>query len=178
MFKSKRCIFLGYGSHYKGYRCFDPFTRKIFITRHVVFNETSFPAKVEVTASLPIPVSATGISPIVPFIEIFPSSHVSPTVIPTLCTIPLVSTRSVDDNTIDPLLLPTALASPTTPDAPAHPSHASCSSLLVECLPNMHDTLLAQSNPASPTLIPISSLNSHLIVTRAKIRESQTKVLS
>jgi hypothetical protein len=82
MFKSKRCIFLGYGSHYKGYRCFDPFTRKIFITRHVVFNETSFPAKVEVTASSPILVSATGISPIVPFIENFPSSHVSPTVIP------------------------------------------------------------------------------------------------
>jgi len=79
-----------------------------------------------------------------------------------------VSTRSVDDNTIDPLLFPTALANPTTPDTPAHPSHASCSSLPVECLPNMHDTLPAQSNPASPTLIPISSLNSHLIVTRAK----------
>jgi len=175
MFKSKRCIFLGYGSHNTGYRCFDPFTRKIFITWPVVFNETSFLAKVEVTASSPIPISAIGIPPIVPFTEIFPSSHVSPTVIPALCTIPLVSNGSVNDNTIDPFLSPTALASLTTPHAPAHPCHASSASLPVECLPDMHDTLPAQSSPASPTLIPTSSLNSHLIATRAKIGSLKPK---
>jgi hypothetical protein len=168
MFRRKRCIFLGHGSHYKGYRCFDPFTSKIFITRHVVFDEMSFPTKVGVTASSPITVSATGI-PLF-FVEIFPSSHVSPTVIPALCTIPLVLAGLVDDNTIDPLLSPTALASPTAPDTPAHPSHASFTALPVECLPNMHNTLPAQSSLASPTLIPTSSLNSHPMVTGAKTR--------
>jgi len=76
----------------------------------------------------------------------------------------------VDDNTIDPLLSPTALASPTAPDTPAHPSHASFTALPVECLPNMHNTLPAQSSLASPTLIPTSSLNSHPMVTGAKTR--------
>jgi hypothetical protein len=80
MFRSKRCIFLGYGSHYNGYRCFDPFTSKIFTTQHVVCDEMSFPAKVGVNASSPIPVSPIGIPPLVPFTEISPLSHVSPMV--------------------------------------------------------------------------------------------------
>lgn len=59
MFRSKRCIFLGYGSSYKGYRCLDPLTNKVFITRHVVFDEKIFPAKVEAPSALSAPASST-----------------------------------------------------------------------------------------------------------------------
>jgi hypothetical protein len=89
--------------------------------------------------------------------------------------VPLVSDGSVDDNIIDPLLLSTALSSPAAPDAPAHLSHASFASLPVECIPNMPNRLPAQSSPASPTLIPTSSLNSHSMVTRAKTGSLQPK---
>jgi hypothetical protein len=44
-FRSKPCIFLGYGGTQKGYRCLDPQTRKIYLSRSVVFDETQFPAK-------------------------------------------------------------------------------------------------------------------------------------
>ena len=41
--KSKECVFLGYSLHHKGYRCLDHLTGRVYISRHVLFNETSFP---------------------------------------------------------------------------------------------------------------------------------------
>jgi hypothetical protein len=41
--RSTPCIFLGYSDHHKGYRCLDLHSNKIIISRHVVFDETSFP---------------------------------------------------------------------------------------------------------------------------------------
>jgi len=44
-FRSKKCIFLGYSSNHKGYRCMDPTNSRIYLSRNVVFDETCFPAK-------------------------------------------------------------------------------------------------------------------------------------
>ena len=33
------CVFLGYGEGKKWYRCFDPITQKLYVSRHVVFLE-------------------------------------------------------------------------------------------------------------------------------------------
>ncbi|KAI0494791.1 hypothetical protein KFK09_024934 [Dendrobium nobile] len=41
--KSQKCIFLGYSDQYKGYRCLNPVTNKIMVSRHVHFIENSFP---------------------------------------------------------------------------------------------------------------------------------------
>jgi hypothetical protein len=42
--KTTPCIFLGYPPTTKGYLCQDPITKKLYISRHVLFNETEFPA--------------------------------------------------------------------------------------------------------------------------------------
>jgi histone deacetylase 1/2 len=41
--RSTICVFLGYPSSHKGYRCFDLSSCRIIISRHVVFDELSFP---------------------------------------------------------------------------------------------------------------------------------------
>jgi histone deacetylase 1/2 len=41
-FRSHQCIFLGYSNTHKGYKCLSP-TGNFFISKDVLFNETSFP---------------------------------------------------------------------------------------------------------------------------------------
>ncbi|KAD4585188.1 hypothetical protein E3N88_22789 [Mikania micrantha] len=42
-FRSFPCIFLGYSTSHHGYRCLDFKTNRLYIARHVRFNENSFP---------------------------------------------------------------------------------------------------------------------------------------
>jgi hypothetical protein len=41
--RSTRCVFLGYSSDHKGYRCLDLTSHRVLISRHVVFDKLNFP---------------------------------------------------------------------------------------------------------------------------------------
>jgi hypothetical protein len=45
-FRSKRCVFLGYNNLHKGFKCLDPSSGRVYISRDVVFDETIFPFSV------------------------------------------------------------------------------------------------------------------------------------
>jgi len=41
--RSSLCVFIGYSPDHKGYRCLDLTTNRVIISRHIVFDETTFP---------------------------------------------------------------------------------------------------------------------------------------
>lgn len=41
--RSLQCVFVGYNADYKGYRCLYPPTGRVYISRHVIFDEKLFP---------------------------------------------------------------------------------------------------------------------------------------
>jgi hypothetical protein len=42
-FRSKECVFLGYSSMHKGYKCLDPESGRVYISQGVIFDENIFP---------------------------------------------------------------------------------------------------------------------------------------
>ncbi|KAG9441691.1 hypothetical protein H6P81_017545 [Aristolochia fimbriata] len=62
--RSTTCVFLGYHSNYKGYRCFDVSKNRVYVSHNLVFDETVFPY------SQPAPLPTPKISP--------PSFHTPP----------------------------------------------------------------------------------------------------
>ena len=42
-FRSLRCVFIGYSNLHKGFKCLDPKTGRIYVSRDVVFDETVYP---------------------------------------------------------------------------------------------------------------------------------------
>jgi hypothetical protein len=62
-YRSKPCIFLGY--NHAGYKCLDLVTNRVYLSRHVVFNEDSFPAKDQVASLFPFKVSAQSDAPFI-----------------------------------------------------------------------------------------------------------------
>jgi hypothetical protein len=77
-FRSKPCIFLGYC--HAGYKCLDPITNKVYLSRHVFFDELNFPAKDEVPPQLPSQFDASSDLPFILPVSTSSSDihHVSP----------------------------------------------------------------------------------------------------
>jgi hypothetical protein len=58
----KKCVFLGYSSEHKGYKCFHVPTNHLFISQDVVFDETVFPfAALPSPASEPTPMHSSSV---------------------------------------------------------------------------------------------------------------------
>ncbi|KAL5537784.1 hypothetical protein UlMin_045380 [Ulmus minor] len=44
-FRSVKCLFVGYSPQHKGYMCLDYTSGRVYVTRHVIFDENNFPLK-------------------------------------------------------------------------------------------------------------------------------------
>jgi histone deacetylase 1/2 len=65
-YRSVQCIFLGYTLRNKGYLCLDYLTGRVYVTPHVVFDETQFPFTTKSPPSQPDDTPSTILPPAIP----------------------------------------------------------------------------------------------------------------
>lgn len=144
--KSLHCVFIGYSEKHKGYRCLHPPTGRVYVSRHVLFEESVFPYATEYNkflTSLDTPLLSAwqlGFAPARQPIEETTEHHEEEDVPPKRHT-PVVAAPPVNDNIF------------TDDDFPPLPSPT-------------------PSHPASPAVPPVAAAQPvaqpHSMVTRAK----------
>ena len=92
-YRSLECAFLHYNSHHKGYLCLDIHSSRVYISRHLIFNEDSFPFK-NLSSSLSYFISSSSSLSIHLFIHLPLISPSPPTSSSSTCS-PLVAPTSL-----------------------------------------------------------------------------------
>lgn len=104
-FRSTQCVFLGYSSLHKGYKCLEVKTGRVYISRDVVFDETVFPftkLHPNVGARLRAEVSLLPESLLRPSIRGDDHTFDSPVISNTNVPLELASARNLEPNAIFP----------------------------------------------------------------------------
>lgn len=136
--RSHPCIFLGYCAGVKGYRCLNPITKRVYISRHVRFLENDFPYQTLVSHS------SHNTSSI-------PSSFSSPSfVIPSSLTLPLSPVPIVSSSTL------------------VHVSPSPIQYHNVPLSNNTSQPSSSTVPPSSSSILPSPVISTHSMVTRSK----------
>ncbi|CAL8993855.1 unnamed protein product [Prunus brigantina] len=154
--KSRLCVFISYSLHHSGYRCLDPGSGRVFISRHVVFHEDHFPFLTMPTSSSSGPSSSLSPFPQIPLC--FPAACGSAS-FPSSSSSSDSSSSSHGPSPLAPTSHPPALSSPPIPPI-SHPPAPSCA--------NMHPMVtrskagISKPKALLATKHPVSSVVNHL----------------
>ncbi|KAD3068636.1 hypothetical protein E3N88_36516 [Mikania micrantha] len=164
--RSLPCIFIGYCSQYKGYKCLEPNTGRIFVTRNARFDETYLPTP------LCLLLSTTHHPPPLPIQLLAAVTHFSR--LPPLYPHPFLQTHP-----------PTSTTQPSPPTIPVTTQTETSPTVLIPIEPTIPSTLpqtepsniiptqtVASTVPQVPSLSPTAptttATSSHPMITRAK----------
>lgn len=170
-FHTTKCLFIGYSTDHKGYKCLSP-QGVIYIARHVVFNESEFPFSVDLLFSKQS--SSSG------------SEYKHPMFKISSVPVPLTDPLGSSDNSVQPLHVNTAPASSSSSSS-SSPSSSSSHLPPYSSFPDSNHNMsynLSHSS-ASTSFIPIPQpsvpnpvpLSTHPMVTRAKVGIFKPKFL-
>ncbi|KAB2633275.1 hypothetical protein D8674_029522 [Pyrus ussuriensis x Pyrus communis] len=121
--RSLECVFIGYNPSHKGYRCLHPSTGRVYISRHVIFQEDYFPfTNLQVTHESPTVL--LDIQPIAPPQPLLPSPHIPLSSPPPQVTSPPSDLPSSPPNSRAPATA--SIAAPQTSPTTPLPPQASC----------------------------------------------------
>ncbi|KAI5315074.1 hypothetical protein L3X38_044250 [Prunus dulcis] len=133
--KTTKCVFIGYTTKYKGYLCYHVPTKRVFVSRHVIFDEHHFPY------SDLLPTHS----------NTFTSSHSCPR---SNCPVPVVTTENVVVTSFPDSTPPTSsVPTPAPSHIPASISLTHSASDFPEVYPSSQS--IAAPIPASPQ-IPVA----------------------
>ena len=160
--KSLMCVFLGYNEKYKGYRCYHPPTGRVYINRHVLFDEDILPYKDTYLHLIP---EAT--TPLSSAWRLQSKSHTSST--PDVNTDGSASAKDIEEQ--QPIMRPSVnppLVIPAVVDLQAAEPATSESSQTSQA--SDHTTPPGSPNiqVQQPLQAPVAPDNSHGMITRAK----------
>ncbi|KAG9453932.1 hypothetical protein H6P81_006836 [Aristolochia fimbriata] len=152
--RSTTCVFLGYHSNYKGYRCLDVTRNKVYASRNVVFDETIFPYSQLALLPTPKP-SSSSTTPLIPLLHLPPTvPSPIPSIVP-MAAIPNVThtislhTSLTTDNFSVPEIRPQA-----RPCAP-HATHPMTTGAMTNSLPPRTFLTSKHTLPThNPTYVP------------------------
>ena len=167
--RTKECIFLGYSSVSKGYLCFDPITESMYLSRHVLFNESKFPFPTLPSSSSQPHVLPTSHSLWLSNLLYLHSLH-QPSI---LGPVPQsVTTATPSSISISPALSPLPTSIPNTAPCPLPTSTTPPS----PALPSLPTSVPPISSSSDPITLPIVSVNTHSMQTRSKSGISKLKL--
>jgi hypothetical protein len=157
-YRSKPCIFLGY--KFACYKCLDPVTNQAYLSKHVIFDEDSFPDRDQTIAQLPSKVNAQG------------DASFLPVSLPFECLLPVEPNSNTTATSLE------QSPSPTSPAATNHPSPSTSNPPTIS---NPTEQSLSPEvifvTTSSPIPTTSSSLNppGHTMVTRSRIGSLKPK---
>lgn len=152
--RSTPCVFLGYPTNFRGYRCLDLTSGKVIFSRHVTFDESIFPF------------ATTQVAKDYTFLDTEPSPFFFPTTIPTHLP-PTVPTQSPPSSPQPSPTSPTSPATDTQHSPPTPPATTSQPSL-----PPLKCTYHRQPRTGAT---PIPPVNSHPKTTHLRDGTSKPK---
>jgi hypothetical protein len=125
--RSQPCVFIGYSTIHKGYKCLDLTTNRVYIFRHVVFDETIFPFQQSLS---------------------LPPAHISSPVPAHSSALTILPSSSLSDSFAQPSFAPTS--SPSSSLLSPFPLYYTCRSKEPPLDPQAHLTF-PTTHPADPT---------------------------
>jgi histone deacetylase 1/2 len=171
------CVFMGYPSDHRGYRCFDIDSRRVYTSRHLVFDEHTFPFQRTAPAAAASPAPDHDDDMVVQGVPRPPPAaraprHTSST--PTLQAVhgaastPATTSGSATAPTSSPRSstpTPNTVATPPPVTTPVHsPAHASPA----PPIPSLPAATPSTSRPIQPTSPPQPVQTRHHMVARAR----------
>ncbi|KAJ3704768.1 hypothetical protein LUZ61_008473 [Rhynchospora tenuis] len=154
--RSEKCVFLGYSQVYKGYQCLHVPTNRIYISRHVVFDDCDLPFTDQSHSQLTESIPSTTNTPPQNILSVLPPQQTPPfllqqtPIVPSEPSTPHLPLQQAPTQPLQPPTTATASSIPTTSNTHSMQTRTKTKNLKPKKFPNHQLHSLTHSQKSSP----------------------------